>query len=124
MKLNLKYLLLFVLFFIIEILIAKYIHDSFIRPYLGDVLVVILIYFFVRSFLKKAEKSLPIYIFIFAVVVELLQFLNIVSALGLEDNKLARIVIGTTFDFRDIACYFVGTLILLMFQNKNKWLRK
>lgn len=124
MKLNLKYLLLFVLFFIIEVLIAKYIHDSFIRPYLGDVLVVILIYFFVRSFLKKAEKSLPIYIFIFAVVVELLQFLNIVSALGLEDNKLARIVIGTTFDFRDIACYFVGTLILLMFQNKNKWLRK
>lgn len=124
MKLNLKYLLLFVLFFIIEVLIAKYIHDSFIRPYLGDVLVVILIYFFVRSFLKKAEKSLPIYIFIFAVGVELLQFLNIVSALGLEDNKLARIVIGTTFDFRDIACYFVGTLILLLFQNKNKWLRK
>ena len=34
----------------IEVLIALFVHDAFVRPYIGDVLVVVVIYTFVRIF--------------------------------------------------------------------------
>lgn len=116
MKINFKYLIFFILFLLIEIIIAKYINDSFVRPYMGDVLVVILIYCFVQIFQQKKLKWLPAYIFVFAVVVEILQLVNVLSILGLKGNRLARIVFGTNFDFKDIICYFIGTLILFAWQ--------
>ena len=42
-KLRTRYIIAFVLFLIMEILIAVFIHDNFIRPYVGDVLVVVVI---------------------------------------------------------------------------------
>ena len=36
--------------FCIEALIALYVRDNFIRPYVGDILVVVLVYSFVRMF--------------------------------------------------------------------------
>ena len=50
----------------IEFLIALYVHDSFVRPYIGDVLVVIVIYSLVRVVIADGVKLLPLYIFIFA----------------------------------------------------------
>jgi uncharacterized membrane protein YfcA len=50
-KFNKTYFALAMLIFGIEILIAKFAHDQIIRPYIGDLLVVILIYCFVKSFL-------------------------------------------------------------------------
>ena len=100
----------------IEVLIAKYIHDSFIRPYLGDVIVVILIYAFIRSFIPEKIKMLPILIFIFAVIIELLQYIQILDRLGLSENRFIRILIGGTFDWKDIMCYGVGVCILMIFE--------
>ena len=44
------YLAAFVILFLIEAAIALWVHDRFIRPYIGDVLVVVLVYVFVRIF--------------------------------------------------------------------------
>ena len=41
--------ILFMIFLAIEVLIALYVHDDFVRPYLGDVLVVVVLYFFVSA---------------------------------------------------------------------------
>ncbi|WP_313805618.1 DUF2809 domain-containing protein [Flavobacterium sp.] len=49
---NVKYAIWTLLLFITEVLIAVCIRDNFIRPYLGDVLVVILLYCFLKSFVK------------------------------------------------------------------------
>jgi hypothetical protein len=114
MKFNKKYFLLTLILFIVEILIALYIHDSFIRPYFGDVLVVILIYCFIKSFFDFPKIQTAIGVLLFAFFIEFLQYLDIVSTIGLEHNKLARIVIGTFFSWEDILCYVVGILIVLM----------
>ncbi|MCW5910752.1 MAG: DUF2809 domain-containing protein [Cyclobacteriaceae bacterium] len=52
---NRNYLVWSLAIFIAEVLIALFVHDSFIRPYVGDVLVVILIYCFVKSFIDLPE---------------------------------------------------------------------
>ena len=69
---------------------------------------VILIYTFIRIFIPGKVRLLPLYVFIFAAAVELLQLIRIVEILGLQDNKLMSTIIGTSFDIRDILCYFVG----------------
>ena len=113
-KLNIKYVILFFVTLLVEIFIALFVRDNFIRPYVGDILVVVVIYFFIRSFIKKRLKYLPLGIFIFAVFVEFLQYINIVEILGLSDNRFMTIIIGTTFDFKDIMCYLVGCIILII----------
>lgn len=116
MSRRLKNLLYFSIVLIIEVIIALFVNDNIIRPYIGDVLVVIMIYFFIRILLIKEISWLPLYIFAFAVGVELCQFINIVGILGIENNKFARIIIGSTFDLKDIVCYFVGCCILFGYE--------
>lgn len=110
---RIKYAVAFVLFLFLEVLIALYVHDSFIRPYVGDMLVVIVLYCGVRIIIPDKIKLLPIWIFIFATFVEFLQYLNLVSVLGIEDNRFLSILLGSVFDWKDIICYGVGSIILL-----------
>ena len=56
-----------IIVFIIELIIALYVHDRIIRPYIGDMLVVVLVYCFVRVFVPRGMKRLPLYVFLFAV---------------------------------------------------------
>ena len=102
--------------FIIELLIALFIHDDFIRPYVGDVLVVVLIYTFVRIILPEGVRLLPLYIFLFAAGVEVLQYFQIGSVLGLSNNRVLSVVIGSVFDWKDIVCYGVGCGLLVVFE--------
>lgn len=101
----------FILLFI-EVLIALYVHDDFVRPYVGDVLVVIVIYAFVRILIPEKVKLLPLWIFIFAVAVEILQWFRIVDILGFTDNRFFSVLIGGVFDVKDIFCYGVGCILL------------
>ena len=93
-----RYVVVFIIFFIVEVLIALYIHDNFVRPYIGDMLVVILLYCLVRIFISEKARLIPIYVFIFSALVEVLQYFKLVESLGLQDNRLASIVIGSVFD--------------------------
>lgn len=96
----------------IEVLIALFVHDGFIRPYIGDVLVVAVIYSFVRIFVPNRCRLLPLYVFVFACTVEVLQLFDIAGQMGLSDNRFFRILIGSVFDIKDIICYAVGCLML------------
>lgn len=97
--------------FIIELLIALFMRDAFIRPYVGDMLVVVLIYTCIRVVFPEKPRLLPLYVFLFAALIEGLQAVNIVELLGLSDNRFFSILIGTTFDRKDIACYGVGCVL-------------
>lgn len=120
MKINKRYLATFFILLTIEVFIALFVHDNFIRPYIGDVLVVIVIYTFIRGIIRRKVKNLPIYIFLFGVLVEVLQYFRIVEILHLQNNRFFTILIGTSFDVKDIMCYFVGTLILIFWEVINK----
>ena len=103
--------------FVVELLIALFMHDDFIRPYVGDVLVVVLIYTFVRIFLPKGIRLLPLYIFSFAAGVEVLQYFRIAEVLGLSENRILSVVIGSVFDWKDIVCYGVGCGLLGLYEH-------
>jgi hypothetical protein len=118
-KFNGNYFLLAVLLFITEVCIALFVHDQFVRPYFGDVLVVILIYCFVKSFLNTPVIKTSIVVLLFAFVVEILQYCTLVEKLNLQDNELARTVMGTSFAWEDILSYTVGIVIVI---GCEKWL--
>lgn len=103
----------------IEVLIALFCHDNFIRPYIGDVLVVVVIYTFLRIWIPRGVSFLPLYIFLFATGVEVLQYFRIVELLGLGNNAFFRVLIGSVFDIKDIICYFIGCVFLGIFE----WLK-
>ena len=115
-KLNIKYLCVFIAVFIIEAIIAVFIHDNFIRPYIGDVLVVVLIYCLIKTFVRNEIRLLPLYIFVFAALVEIGQYFNLAKLLGLSDYAIARVIIGSTFDLKDISCYLVGCTGLFLYE--------
>lgn len=115
---RLKYLGFFLIFLLIEVLIALYVHDDFVRPYVGDILVVVVIYFFIKIFLPEQRKWLPVAIFLFAALVEILQYFRLVEILGVQDNVFLRILIGSTFDVKDILCYGVGGLFISFYEKK------
>lgn len=119
MKINFRYLKAFIVIFLVELFIAVFVHDRIIRPYIGDILVIVLLYTFIKIFTKKEIRLLPVYLFVFAAFVEGMQFFNIVNVLGLENNKVLSIIIGSTFDIKDILCYLAGSVILLISDNRS-----
>ena len=121
---NKNYFVFFILIFTIETLIAIYVHDNFVRPYIGDVLVVILIYCFVKSFLKLPVKTAALAVLIFAFIIEFLQFLNIVEKLHLEKSKIASTVIGTSFSWIDMLTYVMGIAIVIAVEKYYLSIRK
>ena len=113
-NIRLSYPIFAVGIFLIEIMIALFIHDNFIRPYIGDVLVVILIYCVLKSFLDLRVLPAALMVLGFSFLVEFLQYVNIVEILGLENVKIARIVIGTSFSWWDMLAYIMGAGSIIM----------
>ena len=114
LTLNKKYIFFAIILFITEVFIAIFVRDNFVRPYLGDVLVVILLYCFLRSFLHVPVLALAISVLIFSFLIEFLQYLNIVEKLGLEHSELANTLIGNSFAWQDIIAYIAGFAIVLL----------
>lgn len=114
---NSKFLFISLAIFIVEVLIGKYLNDPFIRPFGGDVLVVILIYAFLRTFIQTNNRKLAFGVLLFACLIEFLQKLNYVAWFGLENNKLMSTLMGTSFSVYDLLAYFVGYLICLCFKD-------
>lgn len=109
-----KYFILTILLLSIEICIALFVHDNFIRPYIGDVLVVILIYCFIKSFFNLPPNITAIAVLLFSFVVETLQYFKVVNLLGLQNSKVASIIIGTSFAWQDIIAYILGIAIVIL----------
>lgn len=105
--------------FLTEVLIAVFIDDGFVRPFIGDVLVVILIYCLVRSFTKIRYDIAALSTLAFACIVEILQYFNFVNILGLPKHNVVAIAIGSTFDWKDIIAYIIGTTIVLAIESKK-----
>lgn len=109
----------FLILLCIELFIGLFIRDRFIRPYVGDMLVVILIYMFIRILVPGGFQFLVWYVFLFALCVEMLQYFHLVHMLGLDKNRLAMIILGSTFDIKDILCYFTGCLLIRLWEKEK-----
>ncbi|MCX7711014.1 MAG: DUF2809 domain-containing protein [Clostridia bacterium] len=115
MKRRLLYLLLSVLCFIACVLIVIFFSQNpFVRGFTGDILVILLIYFFVKIFHDFHPAKLATYTLVFAFTTEFLQYLRLIRYLGLEQNLVARIVIGSVFDPLDLIAYAIGTVLVYL----------
>ena len=103
-----SYFLIFCSLMAVEVCIALFVHDSFIRPYVGDMLVTLLLCCMARVAVPEKMRLLPLYVFLFAACVEIGQYFDVVALLGLEDNRLISIALGRTFSWLDLVCYAVG----------------
>ncbi|HEU0136062.1 MAG TPA: DUF2809 domain-containing protein [Flavobacterium sp.] len=112
---NIKYFLIFIVLFVIEVLIALYVKDDFVRPYVGDVLVVILIYAFIKSFVQLPIVPTIVGVLAFSFAIEFLQYLNLVEMVGI-DSKILKTVLGTSFAWADLLAYTVGALLIWTFE--------
>lgn len=124
-KLRICYAAATLLLLAIEVLIALFVRDNFVRPYIGDVLAVIVVYTFLRTIIPEKCALLPLFVFLFAVGVEVLQYFDLVTVLGLENNRFFSILLGSVFDFKDIICYAIGCIILGIYEigGRKLWKR-
>ena len=111
-RLRLGYGLAALLLLVIEVLIALFVRDRFIRPYGGDILVTLLICCVIRVILPQKYR-LPIGggVLLFAILVEVGQYFGLVYLLGLGHIAFFRILIGTGFSWWDMLCYGAGCVV-------------
>lgn len=114
-KLRLIYGILFFVILTIEILIALFVRDDFVRPYIGDMLVTILICSFARFFIPEKIKVMPLLVFVFSALVEIGQYFDFVKLLGFDDNAFISTLLGRTFSVTDLICYGIGCVLFAVF---------
>lgn len=119
-KFDKNYFFLTIFLFIIEIFIALFIHDRIIRPYIGDILAVILIFCFIKSFFNIISLSIAMLTLVFAYLVELLQYLNLLDYVNLRGNKIATIFLGGSFDWIDLINYTLGIIIVIIYEKSKR----
>lgn len=105
---RLTYLLIFFGLLAAEIVIALFVNDAFVRPYVGDMLATLLLCCLCRVIVPCKVRLLPVYVFIFAACVEFGQYFDLVALLGLADNRIISIALGRTFSWMDLVCYAIG----------------
>ena len=113
---NRNYFAITILLFLLEIAIALYVHDNFIRPYFGDFLVVILLSCFLKSFVKVSVWVAAALVLLFSFAIESAQYLNLVEKLGLQHSKIAKVVLGNSFAWMDLLAYTLGILAVIIME--------
>lgn len=110
------YILTAVLLFILEVLIERYVHDGFVRPYLGDFLVVILVYAVLMSVSYLKVLTAAAGTLVFAYAIETAQYVQLIKLLGLDEYNWAKVVLGTSFSWWDMLMYTLGVLFVLVLE--------
>lgn len=104
------YFLIFLFLLGLEIAIATYLKTGSIRAYLGDLLVVILLYCLLMSTLKPSVKTGLVLTLAIAFAIELLQLINLTRFFPQEYKQLATLVLGSHFSWLDLLMYVLGIL--------------
>lgn len=95
----------------VEIMIALWVDDGLVRPFVGDALVVVLVFCALRTVLPRVSGSaLAASVLLFACAVEVSQAFDVVALLGLQDNRLLSTALGRTFSWWDFVAYLAGYL--------------
>lgn len=105
-----------------EIAIAYFHFNPFIRGFLGDVLVVLLLYSFLKIFIQNNNLKIAVSVLAFAYFVELLQLFGLAEKLNIN-SEIMLVILGSVFDFWDLAAYTIGFFLILLIEklfNKNE----
>ena len=111
LRLSLPYAVAAVTLFVVEVLIALFVHDGFVRPYVGDVLVVLLVHCTVLAVFDLPVRPTALGTLAFAYAVEGAQLAGVGDRL--DGHPILQTVVGTTFQGGDLVAYAVGALVAL-----------
>ncbi len=104
-----------VVFLCIEIVIAMRFDGGLIRTWLGDVFVVMLLYFLFRSIAPSPQRlHVAVGVLIFAFLGEFSQHFHLIQLLGLQHQWMARLILGDTFQIMDLVAYIIGIALALI----------
>lgn len=92
----------------IEFFIALKVHDRFIRPFVGDVLVVILMYTALQTLANKKPETMARLSLAIAFTIETLQAFDFASYLGADQHRWLSVLLGRTFSWDDYLAYLCG----------------
>src|SRR5690242_13229324 len=93
-----NFLIIAAALFGVEVGIARgYIPGAFVRNSVGDVLIIPLLYFFLRGAIRSTQLVALVVALAAGLVAEVLQYLHLADLLGLRQGSLPAIVLGNTF---------------------------
>ena len=58
-----------------------------------------------------------IFVLVIAFIIEFAQKMDLLKALNLENNSIAKLVLGNTFEPMDLVAYTVGFLSIIIIEN-------
>lgn len=110
-----RYFTIFILLLVTEVAIAYFHFHKFVRGFIGDLLVIPLLYTFLRFISRLSAKRALQLVLGIAFTAELLQLLNLPGSLQIE-NRLLLVLMGQTFDGWDLVAYGFGILPVLFIE--------
>lgn len=113
-RLSKRELALSVVLLLILVFIALFVRDRFIRPFMGDVLVVIWMYLTLAAFIRASRFKLATAVLGFACALEVGQYFELVHRLGVAHIPVVRVILGATFDWLDLLAYALGWLVVVL----------
>ena len=112
---KISYLILCIILIISAIVIVRYLELSYFwRGYIGDVIAVMFIYSFFRLIFGTKPEKLAMGVFLFAVILEMIQYLQLFSF----NNQYLQLIFGSTFDPLDLFAYLIGCLLIYFIDKK------
>lgn len=114
MRIRSGHLVVAIALFAIEVMIALFVRDALVRPYLGDVLATAMVYFALRGVTPLGRGGAATAAFALGVVIELGQALHVLDHAGLGHSRVARVVFGGVFDLKDLVCYAAGVGLAML----------
>lgn len=112
MKQRIIWAMAFLMLLATEVCIALFVHDSFVRPYIGDVLAVVTVYCGARIVFPQRFTWLSAAVMALAVGVELIQLTDFSSLFG--EGSFIAVLLGSTFDPHDLLCYAIGGIVCVI----------
>lgn len=97
----------------LEVIIATFVRDQFVRPYVGDFLATILLYCLVKGLWQLPVGRALVRVLLLSYAIEIGQYLHLVEHLGLAKWRVVRIVLGSSFAWADMLAYTLGALLAL-----------
>lgn len=119
-NINKTYLAISILLLVVEIAIAIFVNDQFIRPIFGDYLASILLFYMIATFVKLSENKIAIITLTISYIIEVLQYIHVLELLNLDKIKILNIVLGNSFSWTDMLAYTLGILTVLLIHNLKK----
>ena len=114
LRLSWVYLTLSILLFLLEFVIERYTHDDFVRPYVGDFFIVILLYTLVRSVLNTRMLPTALAVLVYSYLLEFTQYLKLSQVLGVDQSWIGRLILGNYFAWGDLVAYTAGILVVIL----------